>query len=70
MTSGGGSKEPEGEGREGVNDHTGGGGASAILGRSLRLGGRGVAFGRTVVIRAGLVERCHLVTKGVLNQPF
>lgn len=69
MTSGGGSKEPEGEGREGVNDHTGGGGASAILGRSQILGRRGVAFGRTETIRAGLVERCHLVTKGVLNQP-
>lgn len=70
MTSGGGPKEPEGEGREGVNDHTGGGGASAILGRSQILERRGVAFRRTEMSQAGLGERCHLVTKGVLSQPF
>lgn len=69
MTSGGGSKEPEGEGREGVNEHTGGG-ASAILGRSQILGRRGVTFRRAAMSRAGLEERCHLVTEEVLSQPF
>lgn len=70
MTSGGGSKEPEGEGREGVNEHTGGGGASAILGRSRILGRRGVTFRRAAMSRAGLEERCLLVTEMVLSQPF
>lgn len=70
MTSGGGAKEPEGEGREST-EPSGGGGASRILGRA----GRRYTGGAWPVAASrwtgrGLERGRHLVTKGGLEESF
>lgn len=70
MTSGGGAKRPEGEGREGGNEPSGGGGTSRILGRA----GRRYPGGAWLVaaprwIGRGLQRRWHWVAGGLGELP-